>query len=500
MKTKLKMKDNWKRILIAILVISVFFDGRGYSVHIFGLRVRSVQFFTLAFFGLISLMAVLGKWRFQRSPLDYLLLAYVAVNFVSVTRAGWKARSLKIALLIASLALLYWLVFQLVRTRQDFLFAFRVLLIAGIGQVGYGLYQVMAGAANHYWGWRLPVGFAGVLHEDFIGAAWGRPYGTLVEPDFYGAICMMLALIFVVLYSTKEKPRKTWVIICFLLALVGLYFSFVRTSWIFFFLFFLLMPLLRNRWPFFRFTWRPLAFGVLGVILFHFLAVSFLPPFQTITSMRFAVAPVAEPEEPRTDGAAEPQEPRPDAAGGPNKSRPAPVAEKQMPRPIPNAVFGMQNLRMTYMILSLKNFRRSPLLGNGPASFSHFLWLNSYGKDGLRYLISIGQTPDTNPNMLLTVLEDTGLIGLLLFAVIAGKILLLNFRRISRSGALPAPQALALFVGLSALFASYLVTTGFWLPMTWVFLGLNIASLERFPEVSEGSSADSAQIEGGSFR
>lgn len=461
------MKDNWKKILLAILVVSVFFEGSGYSVHIFGFRVRSVQFFTVAFLGLISLMAVLGKWRFQRSPLDYWLLAYVAVNFASVTRAGWKARSLKIALLIASLALLYWLVFQLARTRQDFLFAFRVLLIGGAAQVGFGLYQVMAGAINHYWGWRLPVGFAGVVQRDFIGSVWGRPYGTLVEPDFYGVVCMMFALIFVVLYYSTEKSGKIWVITCFLLALVGLYFSFVRASWIFFFLFFLLMPLLRKRWPFYRFHWRPLAIGVLGVILFHFLAVAFLPPFRTINSMRFGGAPIAEPEE----------------------SRPAPDAEKQMPRPMPGSTPDFQNVRVTYMLLSLENFLRSPVIGNGPASFSYFFLLHNYGEDGLRDMINSdnsGHGANTNTNMLLTVLEDTGVIGLLLFAVIAGKILLLNFHGISRSGAPPAPQALALFVGLSALFATYMLTTGFWLPMTWVFLGLNIASLKQFTEVTDG--------------
>ncbi|OGD30430.1 MAG: hypothetical protein A2Y56_10755 [Candidatus Aminicenantes bacterium RBG_13_63_10] len=77
-----------------------------------------------------------------------------------------------------------------------------------------------------------------------------------------------------------------------------------------------------------------------------------------------------------------------------------------------------------------------------------------------------------------------------LLAYVAVKLLLQNFRRISESGAPPAPQAPALFAGLSALFASYVITTGFWLPMTWVFLGLNIASLRRLSGEAGGRNLD----------
>ena len=139
---------------------------------------------------------------------------------------------------------------------------------------------------------------------------------------------------------------------------------------------------------------------------------------------------------------------------------------------------------------SWQAFLQNPVLGNGPGSFAYSYWKFKSGDALAQKKIAIKAFPQTNPNMLFAVIEDTGIIGFVLFATITVLICLLNFKGIARSGAPPAPQALALFIGLSALFLSYIMTSGLWLPLTWGFLGLNLASLKGFPEAGVGEGAD----------
>lgn len=446
-------RGKWPGLLAGLLVAAAFFEGSGFSFHVMGFRVRSVQVLEILFIGFLGLLWLLGRWHWRRSPLDYWLLAYLSINLVAIFNSAWKARSLKIFLLLVSLVLLYWLVYQLLRDANDILLAFHVFLAMGALQVLFGIYQVVAGALNHYRGWSLPIGHMGVVHREYIHSVWGRPYGTQVEPDFYGAICMVFALIFIILYFFENGTAKKWFQAGACLSMLGLYFSFVRASWLVFFLVLLALPFFGKRFPAFRLTWKS-AVLIIGIAVgIHFFAVNWAPTFRNIHHTRFSTK--------------NPLPPPPTSWGRRNLGL----------GPQLNA----QNVRLFTMRISLKTWSEHPVIGNGPGSFGYIFWRSVFDEEKARRFIAEGYLPWTNPSIFFSVLGDTGLIGLFIFLAMAVKFIFLCRAKLAGLSAPPAAQAFALAVGLTALFLSYLVTTGLWLPLTWVFLALAVASQRRFP-------------------
>ena len=482
--------------MAAMLVVAVFFEGAGYSFQAMGVRVRSVQVLEIVFLGFLGVLWLLGKWRWQKSPLDFWLLAYLSINFIAIFNSQWKARSVKIFLLFVSLAILYWLVYQLLRTAKDIFLAFYVFLAMGTLQVLFGLYQVLAGALNHYRGWRLPIGYAGIVQREFINSVWGRPYGTQVEPDFYGAICMVFALIFIILYFSKSGISKRWLLAGMFVSMLGLYLSFVRTSWLVFLLVLPILPFFKKKLSFFRFTWKSAVFIISVAVGAHVIAVNTVPPIKQIIQSRFGTKVLAKIEE-KVLAKIEEKVPAKIEEKVPAKIEekvPAKIEEGTAHQDLPavrqdsSSLLNKQNVRFRMIKISLWAWRENPVFGNGPGSFAYANWRYSYGDAGARQKIAEKASPRTNPSILFTVLEETGLLGLIVFMVIAGKILFLSFNKLTVPPTPLTPQTFALFVGLVALFLFYMLTDGLWLPLSWVFLGLNIASLKRFPEVSDGDS------------
>lgn len=478
---------KWPGIMAALLVAAVFFEGAGFSFSFMGMRIRSVQVLEIAFLAFLGVSWLAGKWRWRKSPLDHWLIAYLAVNLIAVANSSWKTRSLKIFLLLVSLALLYWLVFQLLASARGFRLAFHAFLLVGFLQVLFGLYQVAAGALNHYRGWTLPVGHLGTVHREFINSVWGRPYGTQVEPDFYGALCMVLALIFFALFFSAPNRERRWWLAGALVSLAGLYLSFVRTAWLVFLPAFALLVVLRKRWPFLKADWKRFALVVASIIGLHLAAVQAIAPLRAIHDFRFASV-TAPPRERALPG--------PGLQAGREKLPGPGVRAGKETLPGSDQHFGGENIRFDFMKIAWRAFLRSPILGNGPGSFAYSKWESRWGAAATREKIRNNAFASTDPNLPLTVLEDTGLIGFFLFMVIAFRFCRLNFTGIAVTGAPPAPQALALFVGLLALFATYFMTSGFWLPLTWVLLGLNIAALKPSPG-SGGGDARRIVEEGG---
>ena len=464
---------KWSGVMAAMLVVAVFFEGSGFSFQILGMRVRSVQVLEIVFLGLLGVLWLFGKWRWQKSPLDFWLLAYLSINFIAISNSLWKARSMKIFLLLVTLALLYWLVYQLLRTVKDIFLAFYVFLAMGTLQVLFGLYQVLAGALNHYRGWRLPIGYMGMQHREYINSVWGRPYGTQVEPDFYGAICMVFALIFIILYFSKSGISKRWLLAGTFISMLGLYLTFVRVSWLVFLLVLPILSFFGKKLSFFRFTWKSAVFIIGVAVGAHVIAVNTVPPIKQIIQFRFATKVPVKIEK----GTAKIEK------GTAHQDLPAVWQDA-------GSLLNNQNVRLSMIKLSLRAWRENPFIGNGPGSFAYANWRSNLRGAGARQGIADKAfRPPTNPSMPFTVLGDTGLLGLIVFMVIAGKIFLLGLKRFVAPPTLLTPQAFALFVGLLALFLSYVLTDGLWLPLSWVFLGIGMAHFRCFPEVIEENSA-----------
>ncbi len=468
--------EKWPLVMAIALIVSVFFEGSGYSFQVLGMRVRYVQVFEVLFLGFITALFLFGKWRWRRSPLDYWLLAYLAVNLVAIVNSQWQARSVKIFLLLVSLALLYWLVVQLLRDKNDILLAFYVFLAMGTLQVLFGLYQVLAGALNYYRGWSLPIGHMGMVHREYINSVWGRPYGTQVEPDFYGAICMVLALIFIILYFSESGGEKKWLLAGMLLSLLGLFFSFVRICWFIFLLALPLLALARRKLSFFRFTWLLALFIMGGVVGTAFIAAYSVSPIARICQARFATKESADMKKNAFMG-----------KGRSLKKNRVSLLKRKYENV---SLLNDKNIRLFTMRVSLRTWSEHPVIGNGPGSFAYVFWRSVFDEEKAQKFIAEGYLPWTNPSIFFSILGDTGLLGLFIFLAMVAKFIFACRAKLAGPPTPLAAPAFALAVGLTALFLSYMLTNGLWLPLTWVFLALAVASLRQFPAPGGDRQAD----------
>jgi O-antigen ligase len=281
-----------------------------------------------------------------------------------------------------------------------------------------------------------------------------RPYGTQVEPDFYGAICMVFALICIILFFSKGGGKK-WQCAGALLSLLGLYFSFVRVSWLAFLLVLLLLPFCRKKISFFKLNWLSVLLiigSIAGASAAAFYAVA---PIRQICQARLATRL-------------------------PANVKKAEAWKKN------DSLLNVENVRLNLIQVSIRTWKEHPFLGAGPGSFAYSRWRFNLGKAGARQKVAENAYPQTNPSLLFTVLEDSGLLGFFVIMIMAAKFVFLNYKKITGPKPLLAPQTFALAVGLAALLLTYMLTNGLWLPLSWVLLGLATAHLREFPDRNDG--------------
>jgi len=405
------MKLN--RLLLYGIIIALFFEARQFSFLVLGARIRSAQVLACAAIPLVLVGFLCKKWAFQKTRLDLFLWSYLGINGLAILNSRDAHRSVKIALLLFSLALLYYLVIYLAFTMEIFSRAFNLLVWVGIGEIVFGLYQVAAGVSNFALKTRLPIYPAGILQQKYLSSPWGRPYGTFVEPDWYGAICAFYALFFFVLLFSDRK-RKCLPAAGLILSLAGLFLSFVRAAWLGFVFGLVWLVLFRKRS--FRFGFHPARLARLA--LFFLVAILVLvllfPQLRTVLLKRFL--------------------------------------------PPENERLTTLGIRFVNMKLSFQSFLESPLIGHGPGT-------------------PISQKVQFNPSLITTLLDDTGILGFSAFALFLFSLFRMAWKKLPNLEVRFQPLSLGLFAGLAGLFFSYIFTTGLWLPLTWAFMGLAVASL-----------------------
>jgi hypothetical protein len=147
-----------KRLIAYAIILSLFFEGNMFSFYFYGIRVRLVQIIEIIGIIIFLILLSLNKVRLKKTPVDFSLISYVAINFIAVINSLSLKRGLKIAFLLLSLALLYYLIANLLAQKIIFEKAFNLLLVAGLLIILFGLYQVLAGALNYYLNTNLPIG------------------------------------------------------------------------------------------------------------------------------------------------------------------------------------------------------------------------------------------------------------------------------------------------------------------------------------------------------
>jgi hypothetical protein len=423
------------RATALLLIAPVFLEAKNLSVFIAGVRIRAVMIIEILLLGLLVLFVVRSlSLKAKMPPLLNLLLIYLGVNALSLINAPSFSRGISILILLISLVLLYVLVLKILDTVPIFDFAFKSLLVVGLAEICFGLYQVAAGMLQHYVGITLWSGYAGNPFGNYIQAPWGRPYGTFVEPDWYGAICMVYVILFFsLLFENKVGRERRFCYMGLIASALGLFFGFVRASWIGIIIGISVYALLCRKFHI-RIPKKMKAY--LGI----FVSIAFLLGAAFVSS------------------------------GALDK-----IMETRF------STLNNRDPRFVMIMYSISIFLRHPIIGNGPGCYSELgisgdvseLQLKLEGKDietkGDKYF---------DPSILTTVFSDTGIIGAVIFLL-----LIIAWWRHSTIFLKRMPQqwrirCIGLFSAVCGLLVSYIFSQGFWIPFTWVFLGFNIAAVE----------------------
>jgi len=126
------------------------------------------------------------------------------------------------------------------------------------------------------------------------------------------------------------------------------------------------------------------------------------------------------------------------------------------------------NLRLVMMFESWENAKRSLIIGNGPSAFS---------LQGLLLEIPHRGENAFDPSIITTLLNDTGIIGLITFSIFIFKICSLSFKSFRYdSGNILSKYSIAFTCAMTGLIISYIPTTALWIPYSWVFFSLPSAT------------------------
>jgi O-antigen ligase len=310
--------------------------------------------------------------------------------------------------LLNNLAVLpYFLIRMLVRDSATLEKTFRILLGVGIAESAYG---ILCYASHHVFGTTAGMEIGQYLVD--VAA----PYGSLYEPNLFGAYTACCAVLFLALYLSEEK-RRLILLICFLVASLAAVLSFSRAA--------LLSLLVAIGWV----VWQ---------VRHHRDArrsklAAFLPAFALILIIAAGVM------------------------GG--------VLQERIGNLLQQGVAEETTITRFLIIQeALQDVPNHPLLGSGTASLQlSFNWS--------KYVPEWGDTATWVGNVGVRILHDTGLLGLTTFLGFLVSLWLKIRRRLHERN-----RQIPMLVGLSAgavLYGiSFQSTDGTILAFCWVHLGL----------------------------
>ena len=201
-------------VLIGMSAMPVFFVG------VFGWKARPEHFAA----GIVSL--AVGVWLLfhkrgvRLEKLDYWILAYLAINYASSAFGSpVPSATLRWALQSSLAVVPYFMIRILVRDSETLQKAFRILLGVGIVESVYG---ILCYASNHAFG--TSVGMSVGQYLDDVAV----PFGSLYEPNLFGAYAACSAVLFLALYLTGGCRLRC--LLCFLVTSMATVLSFSRAA------------------------------------------------------------------------------------------------------------------------------------------------------------------------------------------------------------------------------------------------------------------------------
>ncbi len=183
------------------------------------------EHFIAAAVGLILLSRILvfkHKWKPLGKP-EVLLLAFLAMNyFTSAVTSPDKASTLRWAVLLTLAVSPFFLLWQVVRTREQ-LDRFMTLWL-WVGTLG-ALFGILCFFSFVAFGSQL-----GVTVFNFLGFI-PAVHGSQWEPNIFGSFCTTFAVMFL-FYFLDANHRNPWYLAGFLITTVGALLSLARQGWL----------------------------------------------------------------------------------------------------------------------------------------------------------------------------------------------------------------------------------------------------------------------------
>jgi O-antigen ligase len=401
-------------LLMATSVMPRFF------VQLFGAKVRPEHLAVAITSVLVSVWRLRHKGEMRLESLDYWVLAYVLINYLS-SAFGSSAPSMTLRwALLNNLAILpYFLIRLLVRDLATLEKTFRILLGVGIAESAYG---ILCYASHHALGT-----VAGMeIGQYFVDVA--APYGSLYEPNLFGAYTACCAVLFLALYLGEGQHRVGY-LICLIVASLATVLSFSRGA--------LLALVLAAGWVFWHALHRPNARRTTLAML--------LPAFALILIVAASMM------------------------GGVLQERIGNLFQQGLTEETTIT-------RVLTIAESLQEVPNHPLLGSGTASFQ-------LSFDWTRYVSEWADVPTWVGNAPVRILHDTGFLGLTVFL---GFVISLwsNIRRSFRGRNGQIPVLLGLSAGALLYGISFQFTDGTTLAFCWVHVGLLASAATLMNETS----------------
>jgi hypothetical protein len=421
---------TWRASALALLLFSATVDH--YAVDVAGVHVKAEHVVVLGLFVVLAAgMArdlaggrkVLGWRQAVTWPLAW-LAPYLAVTLLSsAINSPDVSESLKHTALIAIVAMSAVVVYWLANTGDMLRLGVKMLVALGVLEAAYVFIVLLAADFGSTLGTQPGSGHIIV------------PFGTLWEPNLLGSyLAAAGVLIFSFLFVVSERRGRIGLALCLLVIMTALALSLARASWIGIFvgggvvalLYFLESRVKKGdgiRVPWAR-ALVPAGLAIAGTLLFLATVGALLFPTTTRGGILVRVNPAWY-----------------DPARDPSVS-----------------------LRVSATRGALDDIQLHPIIGSGAGSYG----MTHTDNTGAEGWIS---------NLELHILYDSGLLGLLSFAVGLGFIVWSALSVLFRKDAAPdkrvlRPYIIGLVGALALLLFAFQATEGTWMAFFWVYVGL----------------------------
>lgn len=399
-----------------------------FYVELYGWKVRPEQVATV----IVAVSVAIWLWRkkigLRFELLDYWVLGYLALNYLSSAFTSPQPSStLKWALMNNLGVLPYFVIRVLVRDVKTLEKFFRILLGVAIIEIIYGL--------GCYFSHLMFGSTTGMEAGQYL-ANVAAPYGTLYEPNLFGAYSACCAVMMLSLYFLQPQHRAFY-IFSFLIASLATLVSFSRAA---------LLALIANTvWVFWKGRQRhPVRIRRLIIIAAGLIA---------ILVVIVVVTPIGD------------------------------ILQERLSNLLSQGLTEESTItRVLLLAESAQNIANSPFFGSGTASFQLFFDWSTFVPEWAGTAVWIG-------NFLIRILHDTGLFGLFTVLGFIVSLVRKTHRGLRRPNS-AVPYLIALCAGAIVYGITFQFTDGSTLAFCWVHLGA-LASAAILSESGDDAPAES---------